>query len=92
MYIPYNRTIGCTPEYFNDILILNRDRHSRTTRNANFSFLPPKINRQTEGGRLFAVSTVKCWNKLPLKIRKSTSVKCFKKQLLKVILDNQKKV
>ena len=39
----------------------------------------PKYLRETEGGRTFEVAALKEWNKLPINIRASQSVKVYKK-------------
>ena len=53
------------PDYLSAPLRKNSDVHSRNTRNCNANF--------SEGGRTFAVRTVKDWNNLPrsLKTKKS---------------------
>ena len=84
--VAYNRTKGDVPEYLKQLLVLNSDMHSRSTRNARLTFLTPRYNRQTEGGRSFAVRTSKCWNSLPFEIRSSTSVNCLKHLLYKFFL------
>ena len=87
--VAYNRTKGDVPEYLKQLLVLNSDMHSRSTRNARLTFLTPRYNRQTEGGGSFAVRTNKCWNSLPFEIRSSTSVNCLKHLLYQFFLDYQ---
>ena len=43
--------------YFNELLILNNDRHFRLTHHRSLTFVPPKYPRITEGGRACTVST-----------------------------------
>ena len=45
----------------------------------NITLRCPKYLRKTEGGRTFKVAALKEWNKLPISIRASQSVKVFKK-------------
>ena len=53
--------------------------------------LCPKYKRETEGGRTFAVSTIKQWNQLPKTVRDKGTVASFKhsmKQLFKESYEN----
>ena len=84
--VAYNRTKGDVPEYLKQLLVLNSDMHSRSTQKARLTFLTPRYNRQTKGGRSFAVRTSKCWNSLSFEIRSSTSVNCLKHLLYKFFL------
>lgn len=42
-----------------------------------FTSLPRKYTREKEGGPTFSVTTSRCWNHLPIKLRTSQSVKYF---------------
>ena len=61
------------PDYLSASLRKNSDVHSRNTRNCNVNLLCPLHRNISEGGRTFAVRTVKDWNNLPqsLKTKKS---------------------
>ena len=61
------------PDYLSASLRKNSDVHSRNTRNCNANLLCPHHRNISEGGRAFAVRTVKDWNNLPrsLKTKKS---------------------
>ena len=53
------------------------------TRGAYFTILPRKYTRKKEGGRTFSVSTSRCWNDLPIKLRTSQSATILKNALCK---------
>ena len=88
--IAYKRTKLVVPSYLMNMLRLNSEQHSRSTRFCNLNFVCPKYKRKTEGGRTFSVSTSKLWNSLPTDIRKKETVKSFKNALRNRVLDNQK--
>ena len=88
--IAYKRTNFVVPSYLMNMLRLNSEQHSRSTRFCNLNFVCPKYKRKTEGGRTFSVSTSKLWNSLPTDIRKKETVKSFKNALRNRVLDNQK--
>ena len=83
--LTYKRLSGNNPEYINDLLIT----HHRSTRLCNLNLSCPRYKRSKEGGRKFAVSATKEWNKLSVDLKRSTSVKNFKRSLFKIILNNQ---
>ncbi len=60
------------------MLKLNSSVNSRATRYSNLNFLCPKYKRETEGGRTFAVTTIKLWNQLPKTVHEKESVRSFK--------------
>ena len=49
-------------------------------RYSNITFVSPKNNRETDGGKWFAVSAIKLWNSIPATIRLSSKIKTFKKK------------
>ena len=55
----HKRTQSDTPTYLSKLLVLNGEVHQRETRNARYSFVPPKYSRASEGGRTFTATTVK---------------------------------
>ena len=61
------------PDCLSVSLRKNSDVHSRNTRNCNADLFCPHHRNISEGGRTFAVRTVKDWNNLPqsLKTKKS---------------------
>ena len=59
----------------------NSDAYSRNTRNCNSNLLCPLHRNTSEGGRTFALRTVKDWNNLPRSLRTKKSVKFFKAEL-----------
>ena len=63
--------------YIEDSLKLNSDRHTRTTRYSNSNFMCSGYNRETEGGKTFAVTTCKLWNSSKLDLRNSVSLRAF---------------
>ena len=77
------------PDYLSASLRKNSDVHSRNTRNCNANLLCPHHRNISEGGRTFAVRTVKDWNNLPRSL-KTRSLKSFKAELWKIVLNSQK--
>ena len=77
------------PDYLSASLRKNSDVHSRNTRNCDVNLLCPLHRNISEGGRTFAVRTVKAWNNLPRSL-KTRSLKSFKAELWKVVLNSQK--
>ncbi|KXJ26086.1 putative RNA-directed DNA polymerase from transposon BS [Exaiptasia diaphana] len=80
-----------SPEYMNNILIRNCDRHNRQTRFALLNLMCPKFSKVTEGGRSFSVRATKDWNALPSSTKSIQSVKLFKKTMHREILNKQRK-
>ena len=74
IYKRINRTL---PIYLNDYIIINNNRHVRSTRYANINVVCPKYRRETEGGRTFSVSAAKLWNSVPLDICKADLLLCL---------------
>ena len=88
--LAYKRINGTLPNYLNTSLRKNSDVHQRTTRNCNLNLLCPLHKNISEGGRTFAVRTVKDWNNLPRSLKTSKSLKSFKAELWKRVLNSQK--
>ena len=84
-------TTHCTPDYLDSFLVGNSDIHSRNTRYSNFNLICPTFKRKTEGGKTFAVRTIREWNSIDLNLRKKLSVSNFKKDLYRQLLNEQKK-
>ena len=87
--IMYKRINGHLPNYLNEHLILNNERHSRNTRYSSINAVCPKYVRETESRRSFAVSATRLWNSIPIEIRKLGSVACFKKNMFAKIFNEQ---
>ena len=49
----YERLKGNTPNYLNELLILNSSMHTRNARYCNLDFFCPRYSYATEGGRSF---------------------------------------
>ena len=82
---------GTLPDYLNASLTKNSDAHSRTTRNhCNLNLLRPLHKNISMGTRTFAVRTVKDWNSLPRSLKANRSLKSFKAELWKTLLNSQK--
>ena len=86
---------GCTsgsqlPDYLSASLRKNSYVHSRNTRNCDVNLLCPLHRNISEGGRTFAARTVKDWNNLPRSLKTRRSLKSFKAELWKVVLNSQK--
>ena len=78
------------PDYLSASLRKNSDVHSRNTRNCDVNLLCPLHRNISEGGRTFAVRTVKDWNNLPRSLKTRRSLKSFKAELWKTVLNSQK--
>ena len=50
----------------------------------------PSHRNASEGGRTFAVRTIKDWNSLPRSLKTEKSVKSFKAKLCNTLLNSQK--
>ena len=81
----YKRIIGICPAHINELLELNNSQQSRNKRGANFTILPRKHTREKEGGRTFSVTTSRCWNHLPIKLRTSESVDILKNACINIL-------
>ena len=57
--LAYKRIKNKVPAYIEDSLKLNSDRHTRATRYSNNNFIFPRYNRETQGGKTYAVTTCK---------------------------------
>ena len=78
------------PDYLCPSLRKNSDVHSRNTRNCDVNLLCPLHRNISGGGRTFAVRTVKDWNNLPGSLKARRSLKSFKAELWKIVLNSQK--
>ena len=67
------------PTYLRDLLVKRPDRNSRLD-NADL-LVVPKIKCSTFGGRSFRYAAPMEWNKLPIRVRKSSTLESFKKEL-----------
>lgn len=54
------------------------------------NFQCPIYKRVGDGGRTFAIRTDKDWNKLPVELKRITTVRNFRKKMYKDILAKQK--
>ena len=63
VYKRINASHNC-PSYIDAMLMRNSDIHSRENRYSKINLLCPRFNRITEGGRTFAVRTIKDWNSI----------------------------
>ena len=79
----FNRVIGQSTSYMEQILVRNVDHGSRTNRHSNLNLICPRYKRETEGGKSFGVTGVKLWNSIPIDIRSNNSYYPFKKALRK---------
>ena len=72
---------GLAPDYLVNKFPKVSDISKRCSlRYSNITFVSPKYNRETEGGKSFAVSAIKLWNSIPATIRLSSNIKTFKKK------------
>ena len=65
----YKRPRGNTPNYINELLILNSSMHTRNTRYCNLNLFCPRYSYATEGCRSFTVRSIRDWNSLPRSLR-----------------------
>ena len=74
---------GTAPEYLSNRLSKISDVSSRTTRFSDITLRCPRYIRETEGGKTFLSTARKLWNALPVPLRKSSSLKVFRKEHFK---------
>ena len=71
---------GLAPDYLvNKFPKVSDISKRRSSRFSNVTFVTPKYNRETEGGKSFIVSAIKLWNSIPAIIRLSSNIRTFKK-------------
>ena len=80
------------PDYLSASLRKNSNVHSRNTKNCNVNLLCPLHRNTWKRGRNFAVRTVKDWNNLPRSLKIKKSLKSFKAELWKILLNSQKSI
>ena len=85
------RLQGNTPNYFNELLVINSNMHTKNTRYCNLNLFCPRYGCATEGGRSFTVRSIRDWNSLPRSLRVLDSYSRFKTRLFKKFLVTQKK-
>ena len=72
---------GLAPDYLvNKFSRVSDISKRRSSRYGNITFVCPKYNRETEGGKSFVVSAIKLWNNIPTTIRLSSNITTFKKR------------
>ena len=76
----FNGLLGTLPPYLKDLITVNNEVHSRNTRYSSLNLLCPRYKREAEGGRTSAVSSCRLWNSLPLTLKRSETVKLFKRK------------
>ena len=84
LLIVYKALRGQTPSYITELLNLKSNQHTHNLRSSLDTLLlqiPSYKTKVTLGDRAFACAAPKLWNKLPLDIRKSSSVNVFKSKL-----------
>ena len=82
----YKRLKGNTPNYSNELLILNSSMHTRNIRNCNLNLFCLRYSYATEGGHSFTVRSIRDWNSLPRTLRALDSYSRFKTILFKKFL------
>ena len=88
--LAFKRINGTLPHYLNTSLRQNSDNHARITRNCNLNLLSPCHKNILEVEHTFALRTAKDWNNLPRTLTTKKTLKYFKSELWKVILNFQK--
>ena len=72
---------GQAPDYLvNKFSRVSDISKRRSSRYGNITFVCPKYNRETEGGKSFAVSAIKLWNNIPTTVRSSSNINTLKKR------------
>ena len=84
----YRRIQNNVPDYLINTLTSNSQFHARENRYSNLSYICPKYNRVSDGGRDFNVMAVKLRNSLSIDLRKN--LYSFKNAMFKEILENEK--
>jgi len=59
------RLQGNTPNYLNELLVINSNMHTRNTRYCKLNLFCPRYSYATEGCRSFTVRSIGDWNSLP---------------------------
>ena len=77
----YQRLKGNTPNYLNELLVLNSSMHTRNTRYCNLNLFCPRYSYATEGSRSCTVRSTRDWNSLPRSLRLLDSYSRFKTRL-----------
>ena len=82
----YKSIHGIAPHYLVNQVLFSYEVNQRNLRSLdNMILYLPKVNKNIFKNSLFYVGA-QCWNTLPLYIKESTSVPCFKKHLKKHLL------
>ena len=87
--LAYKKSTMTFQSFLTSTLVLNSDRHLRSTGYSSLNIICPHFKRKFEGGKCFAVNTSQLWNALPIYLRRKPSVKSFKQATRKRFLDNQ---
>ena len=87
----YKRLKGNTPNYLNELLVINSSMHTKNTRYCSLNLFCPRYSYATEAGRSFTVRSIRDWNSLPRSLRVLDSYSRFKTRLFKNFLSTQKK-
>ena len=88
----YKKLKGNTPNYLNELLVINSSMHIRNTRYCNLNLFCPRYSYATEDGRSFTVCSFRDWNSLPRSLRVLDSYSRFKTlAFLRIFLVTQKK-
>ena len=73
---------GLAPQYLSELIKLETNSSSMTTRNTNTNRLdPPKTRTKTFGDRAFASAAPALWNSLPQKVRFIDKIEQFKNEI-----------
>ena len=74
----YKRLQGNTPNYLNELLVINSNIHTKNTRYCNLNLFCPRYSYATEGGRSFTLRSIRDWNSLSRSLRILDSYSRFK--------------
>ena len=75
----YKQRNDLLPDIYNDYFLLNSEVQQRTTYRHNDNIYVNR-SRTSGGSKSLKIVGAKMWNKLPLDIRNSPSLNCFKKR------------
>ena len=79
--VVYNRVVGESTGYMEQMLTRNVDYGSRSNRHSNLNLVCPRFKRETKGGKPFRVTGTRLWNSIPVDVRSKDSFHSFKRAL-----------
>ena len=90
LLITYKALHGLAPQYITDLLGYNTSPYNTRAADDPLRLHIPGTKHQTFADRSFSVAAPKLWNDVPLHIRQSKSIECFKSGLKTHLFVNAK--